>query len=707
MTTLAEPIPPGLTERRRANLKRLLKPRHVAYVGGRAMEVAIRECVGAGFQGPVWAVNPKYESLGGVPCFPSVEALPEPPDATFVAVPREATIAIVRALRRAGAGGAVCYAAGYAEVGGAGEALQERLVAAAGELALIGPNCYGILNYLDGVTLWPIENLGSRVARGAAFVAQSGNLALNLTNNRRSVPFAYVISTGNQAVLDLGDVIDVLLDDAAVTAIGVYLEAINDIPAFARAAARALVKGVPVVALKAGTSEIGRRIALTHTSSLAGSDAMYEALFRRFAVARVGRPAALLEALKLLSVTGPLAGPRLAVLTCSGAEAAIVADAAAEAGIALPPPSPEQVTRLAALLPDFAIVANPLDYNTSLWGDRAGLEGVFTTLMAEGYDAALLVIDYFDKPRVRRDVDAAVEALIAASRSTRVPAMIASSIPESVPADAQADLIARGIAPMQDSVDAIGAIGAAVRFAARRRMPNPVRLVPPPVPPPPRNPVTLDEGEAKRRLVAFGLTVPAGRAVALHGVATAVAEVGPPVALKVLNPMLAHKSEAGAVRVRLAGPEAALAAAREMAERLGARRFLVEAMVTDGVCELLIGVTRDAHFGQVMLLGAGGVMTEALGDVATLLFPVDRAEAAEALARLRIARLLAGFRGRPKGDTPAVLSAVESIARFAEAHRESLDALDVNPLIVRPEGCGAVAADALIRLTPTRGDADG
>src|SRR5215510_8061278 len=383
-----------LRARRLANLRRVLKPRHVAFGGGKGLAGPIKGCLAGGFSGQIWPVHPSYAEIGGIACHPSIDALPEAPDAAYIAAPREATVEIVRALARRGAGGCVCYAAGFAEVGPEGDALQKALVAAAGELALVGPISYGVLNYVDGVHMFASGPGGMRTERGAAFVGQSGNIALTLTMNERSVPFAYVISAGAQAVLSLADYVDALADDPHVNAIGLYIEGLSDVPAFSRAALKAVEKGKPIVAVKVGRSELGAKLAMSHTSSLAGSDKLYDALFDRLGIIRVDTLPALLETLKFISVAAPPAGERLVAFTCSGGDSLMAADRAAELGLSLPEFSPAQYADLRRQLPAFATVSNPLDYNLSLWGDQAGLRKCFATALSGDCDAGLLILDY-------------------------------------------------------------------------------------------------------------------------------------------------------------------------------------------------------------------------------------------------------------------------------------------------------------------------
>ena len=687
---------------RRRNLERLLRPRHIAYIGGAATASGLEGVIRVGFDGPVWSVNPKHDSIAGLPCFKCVADLPEPPDASFIWVPREATVETVRQLAAIGAGGAVCYAAGFAEIAG-GAALQQALVEAAGDFAAMGPNCYGFVNFVDRAGVWPTPYADRDVARGPALVAQSGNVSLNMMYNQRAVPLSYVVSTGNEAVLDTGDVVDVLLDDPRVTAIGVYIEGLRNVAGFSRAAARALDKGVPMVALKAGRSEAARRAALTHTGSLSGTDAAYEALFDRLGIVRADSPAMLMEQLKALSITGPLAGNRFAVMTCSGGEAALVSDYAERHGIALPQPSPAQHAALRAVLPDFANIVNPLDYNTAIWGNRELLERAFTAMMSESCDAAILVVDFLKGSGFDHTVYPAIDALIAASQTTGVPAMHACSLSESVTAEAQARLIAAGIAPLQGLDHAIAAAGAVVAYGARRSAilanGDAAGVALPPARPEPGGARILDESESQRRLTEYGLTVIDSRVSDAAGVAAVAADLGFPVAVKALSASIAHKTEADAVRLGLADAAAVEAAVAAMGAALDVDRFLVEPMVDDAVCELIVGVSRDPALGLVLLVGGGGVLVEAVRDTRALLLPTDRGSVARAIAGLKAATLLAGFRGRPAGDVAAAIDAVLAVARFAEAHREGLVELDVNPLIVRPVGRGAVAVDALIRMT--------
>lgn len=684
----------------REGLRRLLTPASVAVAGGEVAAEVIRQCRKIGFAGPIWAVNPRRREIEGVPAFASVDDLPEVPDATFVAVPREQTIEVVRALARRGAPGAICYASGFSEVGGDGVSLQRELVEAAGSMALLGPNCYGFINYLDGCALWPDHLGGTRVPRGVAILTQSGNIALNLTMQAHHLPIAYMITIGNKAVTDVDDFLHALLEDGRVTAIGLHVEALGDIAAFARAATAADVRRVPIVALKAGSSEIGAQLAASHTRSLSGPDVLYSALFRRLGIARVEDPVEFLETLKLLHACGPISGARLGSMSCSGGDASLVADIGLRHGLEFPALTPALVDKLSTTLGPLVPINNPLDYQTYIWGDEPALTACFSTMMEAPLDVCQVVLDFPTlAPVPIPGWDEVVNAFIAAHLATQVAfpkaAILVSSLPELLPEHVARRLLDAGIAPMQGLRETVAAIAAAAEAGARRR----AGAAPPPLAPPVplRDGPTrlLDEADAKAALAAHGVRIPRGASVTNADAAAAAAErIGYPVVVKALDERLAHKSDVGAVHLDLADAFAVRAAVAALAPRFD--RFLVEEMVRGGLAELIVGVTRDAQFGHSLTIGAGGILVELLADSATLLLPATRSDIECALRGLRSFALLDGYRGKPRADLAMLIDAIAAIAAFAQDHSDRLVELDVNPLIVTSGG--AIAVDALARI---------
>lgn len=677
----------------RSAVARLLSPRSLAVIGGREAAEVIRQCERIGFQGEIWPVNPKRPEVAGRKSFASLADLPGVPDASFIAVPREVTIESVATLAKMGAGGAVCYASGFAEVGGDGINAQARLVAASGEMALLGPNCYGLLNYLDGAALWPDQHGGLAVQRGVAIITQSGNIGLNLTMQARSLPLAYLISAGNKAKGDLGEMIDTLLDDERVTAIGLHIEGLDDIERFSKAALRALDQGVPLVAIKTGRSEAGAALTMSHTSSLAGSDQLFDALFARFGIGRTKDVGTFLETLKLLHVHGPLSSRTVSSMSCSGGEAGLVADLASDAGLPTPPLTKDAEAKLFEALGPKVPLANPLDYHTYIWGDLEASTATFSAMLGAGYGINLLILDF---PRGDRcdasSWDVTLQAFENAQKATGAKAALVASMPESLPESVGQRMIASGIAPMQGLSECMEAIRIAADIGAMRarereaplKRASSVEV---------ESAHMLDEPTGKATLKSFGLTVPKGEVVAIADAAQAAERIGFPVVVKAVSDTIAHKTEAGAVKLNLKSASEVEMAAKAMAHL--SDRVLVEAMQSGIVAEMIIGVTRDPLFGPTLTFGSGGILVELLKDAASLLLPTTREAVEDAFDQLKLAHLVEGFRGRAKGDRQAAIDAIMAVASYAERERDMLVELDVNPVLILEQG--AVAVDAMIR----------
>jgi acyl-CoA synthetase (NDP forming) len=680
-----------------ASLQRLLRPKTIAVIGGTQAEIVALNCDKLDYDGTIWPVNGRRESIAGRKCFARIEDLPAAPDAAIIVIPAEPTIEAVAALSEMGAGGAVCFASGFREVGGDGIARQDRLREAAGDMPFMGPNCHGYVNCLDGAVLWPDQHGGARADRGVALITQSGNMGLNLTMQQRSLDLAYLLALGNQATIGIPESIEALIADERITAIGLHIEGLGDIAAFERAASMAHEAGIPVVALKTGRSVQGAEIAMSHTASLAGPDGLYDALFERLGVARVHTIPELLETLKLLSLGGPLSGNRVCSMSCSGGEASLMADLAEGRDIEFPPIEPEHRERVAATLNDLVSVSNPLDYHTFIWGQEQQITDTFTAMMSAGYDLSMVVLDF---PRQDRcDITTwwpTVNGIARAAEATSGRAAVLASMQECLPEEIGRQLSARGIAPMMGMAECFTAIEAAALIGRTRTNGRPPALLHP-HPPTHGGSRVYDEWDSKRMLAAHGLAVPEAALVTSATEAVAAAEaLGYPVAVKAVSAEIAHKTEAGAVALNLIDADAVDLAAGTMLEISG--RLLVEKMVGDGVAELIVGIDRDAQFGPYLVVGFGGVLVELINDSHTLLLPSSREQILSALMSLKTAPMLTGYRGLPHADLEAAVDAIMAVANFTTSHADRILELDVNPLIVRPEGMGAVAADALIRL---------
>ncbi len=675
------------------DLRPLLEPRSIVFVGGAECDVAIRKTLGLGFTGKIWAVHPKREQLGGVATVKSASDVEGPVDAAFIAVKREPTVEVLRTLRAKGLQGAVIYASGFAETGDTG--LQDELLVAADGIPLMGPNCYGFVNGLSRVALWPDEHGIVPGESGVAIITQSGNMACNLVTTMRGLPVALTCAIGNQADVDMAQLVESCARDPRITAIGLHIEGLRDVAAFARAAAVARELRKPIVVLKTGRSEQGARVTMSHTSSLSGADALYDALFRRYGVARVKSVSALVETLKFLHCGGAIADSRLVSMSCSGGEAALAVDMALDRAVSFPPFTAATRERVAATLNEYVSVENPLDYHTFIWGQPEKLEATYSAVLAGGYDVAMLILDTPTHPATNpASWVVAARALVQAARNTGARAAVVATLHEGMPLDLANELSAAGVAPMMGLDDALTAFEAAA-FIGRNwaQTESPPSLGQAALAT--GEPVVHSEKAAKDLLATFGLIVPEGR-VCAAGDAVAMAEqLGYPVTLKVSSAAIAHKTEAGGVVLNLRSADEVAAAAARLAKL--APEVLVERMVTGAVAELILGLTRDPQFGTALVVGAGGILTELLHDSATLLLPTSETEIRAALAGLKCWPLVTGFRGR-HGDAEAVVHAVQALAAFAAAHAGHIEEVDVNPLLVT--ATGAVAVDALIRMRP-------
>lgn len=680
-------------------LKRLLAPRRIALCGGVWADAAAAACRTVGYRGEVWRIHPSRPASGEVRYYRSVDELPAAPDATFIAAPAREAPPIAAALARRGAGGFVCFAAGFSETGSPeGLELTRALTAAAGALPFLGPNCYGFVNFFDRVSLWPDQVVGSEPERGVALICQSGTIALNLMFNRRSLPIGYLLTVGNQTCLAVEDLIEALTDDERVTAFGLYVEGIQDIAQFARATERAAAAGKPVALVKTGRTPAAARTVHSHTGSLAGADAAFDSLCERNGIARCETLATLCETLKVLHAGGPLPGRRVLLLGASGGDMAMAADTARAMTIEFPPIPQPAAERLRELLTDRVTLSNPLDFHTHIWFDRSQLNSLFSIVQSSGYDAVGFVIDC--PPAQEADAQAylaVIEEFEAVWRRATTRAAIISSLPESLPAGVRARCLAAGIAPLQGQREALEALERAAAVGEAWRRASPVRLVQPRRQERVRKARTLAEQESKAELAACGVLVPASRIVAPGAVPDAARALGYPVAIKATGAAFEHKSDLGGVVLGVRTPADAAAAAERLS-RLS-NLLLVEKMVEDGVAEILIGIIADPQFGQLMLFGAGGVLAEYLADTVVLMPPFTSDAIESALGRLRAARLLSGYRGRPPGDVPALVRTALACARYGQQNLDQLLELDLNPVIVRPAGLGAVAVDALVRLT--------
>jgi acetate---CoA ligase (ADP-forming) len=710
----------------------LLAPRSVAVVGASPREDSIgfriiRNLRRMNFPGEIVPVNPRYPDVSGLACCPSLLALPRPVDAAFIAVPAAQGPALVDEAGRAGIRAVLINASGYADGGPDGRALQERLVAAASAhgIALCGPNNMGIINVHGRTALWTAMRLSEMTPGPVAIISQSGSIAIALSQDERRLGLAYVISAGNEAVCTVADYLLEVVNDDRVGLVLLFLEAIRDPARFVEAARRARARGKPVIALKVGRSEGGRTAVAAHTGALSGEDAVYDAFLDHHGVVRVRDLDEMMEAATLFSTyPSPSPSRRVVAVTLSGGEAALAADLGADLGLRFPDLSTSTRERLQPAFPPFASPRNPVD----AWGlgwDPERFRQILTGLLAD--DTLGTIALGVDAPAA-----GGADAHLVMQMATICADLAATAAARFVffnnaagcgpNAEVRAILAPAGIPYLSGMRSALAVIGYWTTYGERRQADDPPRSDPH-VPAMHAasgpgdgwpgdgwkdiDPRALDEVERFSLLRQAGIPMIECAAASTPGDAVAIAErLRYPVALKLTGPDIAHKTERGLVRLGLRDADAVRAAFDELlasASTLGAPgdrvRIVVQPMAGAGV-ELIVGVRNDPAFGSLTVVGLGGVYVELLREPAIRLGPVTVETAAAMLRQTRAGTVLDGFRGQGPYDVEAAARAVVALSALGAATHGTLAAIEVNPLIVRPRGQGAVGVDVVIEGTP-------
>ena len=450
-----------MKEIRYKNIDRLINPSQIAFIGGGDAEVAINEAKRRGFRGSIWPVNPKRDCIAGYKCFRSVLDLPKGPDAVFLAIPSTQIIRTVNELNHINAGGIVCYSAGFKETGKRGISLERQLVKSLKNMVLVGPNCYGIINYLGNSALWPFAHGGFCPGFGAAIITQSGMLSSDITMNQRSLPLTHMISLGNQASLKNTDFINYLINKKEVRAFGLHIEGIENISDFEAAAKKALEAQKPLVVLKTGKSSIGATLTKSHTGSVAGSQKIYNSFFKKLGIITVDTPSEMIETLKFICIAGIPKGRECAAFTCSGGGATMVADIGETLNLKFSKIPKRNIKAISSFLPSIATISNPLDYTTPIWGQPKFTKPLFHEVIKSlKPDFSILIQDYpltgLDETKIYYLNDAIGFSEVI--NEQKIPGAIISTISENIDRETREQLIAHGVAPLQGIGEGLAAI---------------------------------------------------------------------------------------------------------------------------------------------------------------------------------------------------------------------------------------------------------
>ncbi len=705
------------------DLSPLLSPEAIAVVGaserhGSAGRLVLENLHNLEYQGAVYAVHPNYKEVLGFPCYPDLNSLPGPVDSVAVLLAAEKVLPTLETAVKVGAQAAWVLASGFAEAGPEGKARQADLSRFAEETGLVvcGPNCIGVANLVDRMATYSVALSPATQAGGVSAVVQSGAICLGLANAAR-FGFRYLISSGNEAVLDSADYIGYLASDPHTRVIIAFVEGIRSPQKFVAAAQAAAEAGKPLLLVKVGRSEAARQAVQAHTGSLAGSDAVCDAVFHHLGVMRLDTLDELVEAAVLFLTCSLPQGEGVGLLSLSGGQISLVADLAQDLGLEFPPFSKEAQQSLARILPPYSPIANPLD----AWGS-GDLERTYPACVevaSREKDIHLLAVSRDTPPKAApREVEqslAVAEAAARAARETGKPVLVFSNLSIGFQPEVKKVLDEGGVPYLQGTRETLRAIQSFVRYAGfRRRMGKPMDagcLSPPDDLPDWRRRLQggLSEVEGRALLAAYGIPGPREAvATTTKEAAKAAQHIGYPVVLKILSLDIQHKTEINGVRVGLYDEAAVVTAFRQVME--AARRHhpqarlegvVIQEMIPAEAVEVILGVLRDPDFGPVVVFGSGGILVELLEDSSLRLPPLSHEEALQMIHETRGARLLQGFRGRPPADVDALADALVRLSQLAVDLGDLIAALDINPLMVLPAGQGVRAVDVLVEVAPS------
>ena len=671
-----------------SRLRRLFSPKSVAVIGGGVWcRSVIEQLFKIGYKGKIFPVHPSKKEILGLKYFKDLEEVPIEIDASFVGVNRNITIEVIKKLNDLNAGGAVCFASGFLEAEddkqGSGK-LQKSLIEAAGDMPILGPNCYGFINYLDRSVLWPDQHGGKAVDRGVAILTQSSNLAINITMQTRGLPISYIMSVGNQASLGFPEIGMYLLSDPRVTALGLHIEGIGDVRAFEELATKARKLGKSIVVLKVGKSAEARKAAQSHTASLAGNAQGAKSLFKRLGISEVDRLEVLLDTLKIFHLNGPLFSKNVRSLSCSGGEASLVSDLAQEYGIQFPKLEKENISELRSVLGEMVALSNPLDYHTYIWGDVEAMASTFIAMMRGHEGITIIIVDF---PRNDNCDPSAWNCVITAAKKAKIvedkPLALVSTLSENIPEHVSFELLESNIITLHGLDTALAAISAS---SSNQKPINPKPIF---LSNPTGKSTLVDEYVAKKSLEKYGLKIPKTEKCLLSDAHFVSDQIGYPVVLKALGS--AHKSEMGEVVLNLENKKAV----KNASKKISKKNVIIEKMIDDTIVELLIGIVHDPAHGMLLTIGAGGILTEILSDTSSLLLPSSEDDVLECFNQLKISKIAKGYRGFSGVDVNQIVDAIMKIQEFVLDNRDKVFEIEINPLLVTSSE--VIVADALIR----------
>lgn len=686
------------------DLQKLLRPRSIAVIGANDKngfgKSTCTNLMSSPLRDHIYFVNPRRTEVLGKKCYPSIKDLPEKIDMSIIILNKNLAAGAVAEAAEAGCKAAIVYASGYGEAGDKQAEEELRQTAGKYDMAVMGANCAGFVNNIDGIYAFGMLLNREAVPGNIAVISQSGKICLNMMQMNH-MNYSYLISSGNSTCIRVEDYLEYLIEDNDTKVIGLYLEGIKDVPKFSAVLTLAAKKRKPIVIMKVGKTAKGSALASSHTGSLSGSDKAFDAVTKKFGVIRVDDIEELAEMCHLLSVIPMLpAKPTLAAMCLSGGETGICADMGTLMGMTYPEPAPETTEKLKELLPGYATVANPLDMSATLAHDGAKYAQVIQAFMDDPEVGMILCGQTILPHHTTQDVIYPMsDGMVMAAKEHKKPIAVMSFFNSSRDEIIRKKLESEGVPILPATGGGFKLLRYLMDFVSYDPNEHTLELAVPEDKGVVRT--AFSEQQSKLELKKYGVQVPFEYVIAdkkeLHSL-----ELTYPVVAKIESPDILHKSDVGGVRLNLQNLEEleyafdeVLANARKHCPDARINGVLIEQMLPAGT-EFIIGINNDPQFGPMVLCGMGGIFVEVFKDISLYPVPLNKNEALQMIRSLKGYRLLDGYRKQKKGDIDALAELIVQIADYASSNKDSLAELDLNPVFVYPEGEGVAIADALI-----------
>ena len=680
------------------NLKKIFQPKSLAVVGGYWADFVDQGNRALGFKGPIWHINPKRSKNNKNKFYSNVSELPDVPDCVYLAVSRDLTVKIIKDFAEIGTGGAVCLASRFSETNSKiGKLKTKQLQINAANMPFLGPNCYGFINYLDSVAVWSDQIAGDSVKKGIGLICQSGTIGNTISFNQRSLPIGYVMSLGNQTNITIEDSIEYLLNDKRVTAIGIYAESFNKPSLLIKVFEKAKNKNIPIAIVKVGRSKIASKTILSHTGSLSGKEDIFDTLFESFGIARCDTLSELCETLKIFHTFGALKENKISIMGPSGGDMAMTGDISDDLSINYSPIPKNIVKELKKVSHKGVIISNPFDLQTYNWNDPLSLKKTFDLMFKSNFQLVALMLDF---PNMNKcDIDEweiIIDKFILSAKLKNTFGALISSLPETLPKHIREKCLKAGIVPLQGLKESLKAINFSILTRKAWLKNNKIKIYKD-LPIKKNLHKSYSEYESKKILKRYGINIPQSILTNTKNAIQDSKKIKFPLVMKINSTEISHKSEVKGVFTNILS----LSDVKKYAKHLGkiSYEILIEKMVSDTVAELIIGIKIDSQFGPVIVIGAGGIYTELFRDTQTLLTPINKNQIKCAINKLKISKIIKGYRGKNKGDMEEIVNTIMKLSKFAEKNAHKIIEVDINPLIVREKGKGVIAVDAMIHYS--------